>query len=112
MPYIEVTANTPIPEEKREIIKSRLGKDISFLGKSEVWLMISFHDNSPMYFSGTDKPAAIVSVDLLGSARTDAYNKLTASVTETIVEQLSIPADRIFVKYSEYKHWGYNGANL
>ena len=112
MPYINIASNTPIGAEKREAIKARLGKDIGILGKSEMWLMVDFRENSPIYFNGTSGPAAIADVDLLGAAKADAYNKFTAAVTELIYKELDIPADRIYVKYAEYKHWGLNGANF
>jgi len=112
VPYIKITANTPIPADKRETVKTHLGKDIEILGKNEMWLMVDFCENSPLYFNGTNGPAAIASLDLLGTAKADAYNKFTAAVTDLLHRQLSIPPDRIFVKYGEYKHWGLNGENL
>lgn len=112
MPYIKTTANTPIPPEKREAIKAQLGQDSSIIGKSESWLMVDFCENSPLYFKGTDEPAAIVSVDLYGAAGKDAYGAMTSAVTKLLNTQLSIPADRIFVKYTEYGAWGWNGSNF
>ena len=112
MPYVKITSNTPIPAEKRDALKARLGKDIEILGKNEMWLMVDFCENSPLYFNGTNAPAAIASVDLFGSAGADAYNKFTAAVTDQIYKQLKIPPDRIFIKYAEYKHWGVNGENF
>ncbi|MDL2237914.1 hypothetical protein LJC56_08830 [Christensenellaceae bacterium OttesenSCG-928-K19] len=112
MPYIKTTTNTPIPAEKREAIKSQLGTDASIIGKSESWLMVDFEEQRPLYFKGTADPAALVSVDLYGSAGGDAYGKMTAAVSTLLQEQLGIPQDRIFVKYSEYSTWGYNGRNF
>jgi len=112
MPYVKITSNTPIPAEKREALKTRLGRDIEILGKNEMWLMVDFCENSPLYFNGTNAPAAIAGVDLLGAVRAEAYDKFTAAVTELIYKQLKVPPDRIFIKYSEYKHWGLNGENL
>lgn len=112
MPYIKTTVNVPIPADKREIIKSALGKDASIIGKSEGWLMVDFRENSPLYFKGSDDPAAMVSVDLYGAAGADAYRKMTSAVTRLLNTQLGIPADRIFVKYGEYSNWGWNGNNF
>lgn len=112
MPYIKTVVNTMMSEHKRELMKDRLGRDVAILGKSESWLMVDFHEDAHLFFKGTDDPAAIVSVDLYGSAGGDAYNKMTAAVTKMLYEELDIPADRVFVKYSEYKNWGYNGSNF
>ncbi len=112
MPYIKTTANVAIPWEVQEKIKTQLGKDAAIIGKTESWLMVEFRENAPLYFKGTNEPAAIVSVDLFGSAGAGAYGNMTAVITDMLAEQLGVPADRVFVKYSEYSHWGYNGRNF
>lgn len=112
MPYIKVTANCPIPLEKREAIKSQIGVDVQILSKTEDWLMVDFCENSPLYFKGTSQPAALVAIDLYGAATPDAYERFTAALCAMLARQLAIAPDRMFLKYSEYKHWGWNGHNL
>ena len=49
MPYIETTASVAISGRKEQAIKERMGQAIELIpGKSEGWLMLSFHDNVPM----------------------------------------------------------------
>jgi phenylpyruvate tautomerase PptA (4-oxalocrotonate tautomerase family) len=112
MPYINITTNTPIPAEKREAIISQLGRDMSLIGKDEAWLMSDFRENSVMYFDGSDKPAAMVSLDLVGAAAAKQYDRFTAAVTKQLFEQLGIPTERVYVKYGEYARWGVNGINV
>jgi hypothetical protein len=112
MPYIKTTANVAIPREVREKIKTQLGRDAAIIGKTESWLMVEFRENAPLYFKGTNEPSAMVSVDLFGAAGAGAYDKMTAAITGMLAEELGVPADRVFVKYSEYRHWGYNGRNF
>lgn len=112
MPHIKITSNTPIPREKQAAIKAQLGQDASIIGKTESWLMVELCESVPLFFKGSDAPAAIASVDLYGAAGADKYGKMTAAITKLLSGQLDIPADRIFVKYSEYKHWGWNGSNF
>lgn len=112
MPFIQTVTNVPIPKDRMEAIKTQLGKDVSLIGKSESWLMVHFVENSPLYFKGTGDPAAIVSVDLYGKAADSAYAKFTASITTLLENELNIQANRIFVKYQPYEHWGYNGSNF
>lgn len=112
MPHIKITTNTPIPREKQETIKTQLGNDAAIIGKTESWLMVELCENAPLFFKGTDAPAAIASVDLYGAASGDKYGKMTAAITKLIGEQLNVPADRVFVKYSEYRNWGWNGSNF
>ena len=40
MPCIETKVNVKIPKEKEESIKSKFGKAIEIIGKSESWLMV------------------------------------------------------------------------
>lgn len=114
MPYISTKTTVSINEEKREAIKKKLGKAIELIpGKSESWLMVSFDDNSIMYFKGSNqKPLAFVEVKLFGKASSDVYRKLTKVITEILNEELGILPDCIYVKYEEVANWGWNGNNF
>lgn len=114
MPYISTKTTVTISPEKREIIKMKLGKAIELIpGKSENWLMLSFEDNSFMYFKGSnEKPLAFIDVKIFGEASKDSYSKLTKAITEIIHEELSIQPDFIYVKYETVSTWGWNGNNF
>jgi phenylpyruvate tautomerase PptA (4-oxalocrotonate tautomerase family) len=113
MPCIQTTVNVKITPAQEEAVKCRLGQAITLLpGKSEQWLMLTFRGDARVYFQGNDAPAAYVEVALFGRAPDAAYEKLTAAVTTILEEELKIPASRIYVKYEETSHWGYQGANL
>jgi hypothetical protein len=113
MPYISTKTSVPVSDEKREAIKKSFGKAIEiFPGKSERWLMLSFEDNAKMYFAGSDSGAAFVEVKLLGRASGAAFDKMTAEICNILSKELSVPQDRIYVKYEECEHWGWNGGNF
>jgi Uncharacterized protein, 4-oxalocrotonate tautomerase homolog len=114
MPYISTKTTAAVSPEKREIMKKKLGKAIELIpGKSESWLMLSFEDNSIMYFKGSDaKPLAFVEVKIFGKASSDAYRKLTNAITDILNEELGIAPDCIYVKYEEVANWGWNGSNF
>lgn len=114
MPYISTKTNIAISKEKEVIIKEKLGKAIGIIpGKSETWLMLSFEENSSLYFQGkNDTPIAFVEVKLFGKADNDSYNKLTSEITSILKEELAIEPGKIYVKYEEVSHWGYNGHNF
>ncbi len=114
MPCIQTKVNVPISKEKEEIIKSKFGKAIELIpGKSENWLMLSFEDNCSMYFKGAGTEGiAFVEVKLFGKASGDAYNQLTAAITEILNRELGISSSQIYVKYEEAAHWGWNGSNF
>jgi phenylpyruvate tautomerase PptA (4-oxalocrotonate tautomerase family) len=114
MPCIQTKVSVKISKEKEQIIKSRLGKAIELIpGKSEEWLMLSFEDECHLYFKGNNPHGiAFVEVKLFGKASNEAYNKLTAAITDILNQELGINPSQIYVKYEEIAHWGWNGSNF
>ena len=113
MPFINVKTNVPAPQDKKESIKSALGKAITAIpGKSEGWLMVGMEAEYDLWFKGSDDPAAMVEVSVYGGASASAYSNLTAKVTDILNSELGISPDRIYVKYFETSNWGWNGSNF
>lgn len=113
MPYIETKLSTPLTKEKETVLKNALGKLIeNFPGKTESWLMLNFADNCRMYFKGSDEPCAMVTISIFGKGSASAYDKMTADVCELMAKETGISPSRIYVKYEEVSHWGWNGTNF
>jgi phenylpyruvate tautomerase PptA (4-oxalocrotonate tautomerase family) len=113
MPFINAKTNQNITPETEQKLKTELGRAIECLkGKSETWLMLCFEPNQKMWFQGTDAPAAMVQVDIFGKASDQEYNALTKEICRLFNSELQIPQNRIYVKYSENAHWGWNGGNF
>lgn len=112
MPLITAKASTAIGKEKEIAIKTKLGKAIELIGKSESWLMIDFQENCRLYFKGEDTPSAMIEVDLFGKATESGYDALTKAITDIVSDELGISPQRIYVKYNEINHWGYSGFNF
>lgn len=115
MPCIVCNVNIKIPENKKESIKTRLGKAIELIpGKSEKWLMIIFNDECKMYFQGVDNfTMAFVEIKMLIKKDVnDSYYSLASNITETINEELNIDPNHIYIKFDETSFWGFNGKIL
>lgn len=114
VPYIGTRTTVSISAEKEEIIKKRLGEAIAAIpGKSEKWLMCEFADNCRLWFAGDNsKPTAYVNVKIFGGADSHACEKLTGIICDILGEELSVPSDRVYVTYSAFDDWGWNGANF
>lgn len=111
MPYISTKTNVAIKNET--VLKEKLGKAISLIpGKSEAWLMLNFEDNCRLYFKGSDSPAVFSEVKIFGKATDKDYDALTAEITKILSEELNVSPDRIYIKYEEVDHWGWNGGNF
>lgn len=114
MPCIKTTVTKKIDENQKNSLIKKYGQAIAlFPGKSETWLMLAFHDETPMAFQGnSDSDFAFVEVSLLGSASDDAYDRMTQALTQIVNEELGIAPSCIYIKYEECEHWGWNGGNF
>ncbi len=113
MPLIHVKTNQTVTKPTAEAIKTACGSAITLLsGKTEAWLMVEVEGERMLYFKGSDAPCALASVDIFGQASHADYDKLTAELTGVLAERLSVPADRVYIKYQETDHWGWNGTNF
>ncbi|BDR53605.1 hypothetical protein KIM372_15120 [Bombiscardovia nodaiensis] len=115
MPVIHTHVSTSLSQEQREHIKAAYGKAIAAVpGKSETWLMCPFESDMPIYFAGDDsKPAAYVEVNVFGSnVPRSAWEQLTQSIMQTLDQELGIPGDRIYIRYTATTDWGWNGSNF
>lgn len=113
MPFINVKTNVKTAAESEQSIKAKLGKAITAIpGKSEGWLMVGIEPEYKLWFKGDSAPAAMVEVSVFGKPSSAAMSDLTGRITDILGEELSIPADRIYVKYECTPDWGWNGSNF
>ncbi|MEE0859797.1 MAG: phenylpyruvate tautomerase MIF-related protein [Acutalibacteraceae bacterium] len=113
MPYINTTTNIKITKEKELSIKAKYAQAVSIIGKSETYLMLGFNDECSMYFAGNgDEPIAFVEVKFFGKSTSDKLDKLTGEICNIVSEELNISPSKIYVKYEEVQHWGWNGHNF
>ena len=113
MPFIDSKITVSVSQEKREAMKSELGKAVSILGKPESFLMVGFEDNYDLYMGGKKlEKGAYVAVRLFGNASGSAYEKMTAKICELYEKELGIPQDAIYVTYHGVNDWGWNGRNF
>lgn len=114
MPYINLKTTTKVTPEKCEALKSAFGKAIEcFPGKTENWLMVGIEDGAKLWFRGDNsEDSAIVDVDLLGSVSKDGSVAMTKELCDILSAELGISPDRIYVKYTGYNDWGWNGQNF
>ena len=112
MPFINTNTNVEISKEKEIALKAKLGKAIEVFNKSESWLMISFDDKCSMYFKGEETPMAFVDVSIFGQPTNEQCEKMTKEVCKIFEDELSIPADKLYVKYNGSTQWGWNNMNF
>lgn len=113
MPFIDSKFTVAVSEDKKDTIKSELGKLVSYLNKPESFLMVGIEDNYTLYMGGNRlEKGAFVSVSLYGKASPQVYDQMTAEICKLYERELGIPADKIYVSYQGISDWGWNGRNF
>ena len=113
MPFINSKITVKVSDEKKDVIKAKLGEAVQLIGKPESFLMVGFEDEYCLYFAGEKlEKGAFVSVDLYGSASSSACSGMTAKICQIYQEELGIPGNHIYVEYRSTKDWGWNGSNF
>ena len=113
MPCIDSKITVQVSQDKRETLKSELGKAVAILSKPESFLMVGFEDNYDLYMGGKKlEKGAYVAVSLFGNASKAAYEKMTAAICELYEKELGIPGDAVYVTYHGINDWGWNGRNF
>ena len=112
MPYIKIRTNKKVDDSLASIIKSKLGTDISILGKSEDWLMVDIEESNNLFFRGEKGDIAYIEVKLFGRCDASHYNNMTKEITNNINTNLGINPNNIYVSYFETTNWGWNGNNF
>lgn len=113
MPYIDSKITLKISDEKKESIKSALGKAISALNKSETYLMVGICDGYDLWMAGNKLDKGVyVEVSLLGNATSEQYNTLTGIICDIFEKELDIPGNAVYVTYHPISDWGWNGSNF
>lgn len=113
MPFIDVKLSEKISEEKKERVKSELGKAISLLRKPESYLMVGIIDEYSLYFAGKKlERGAYVSVSLFGQPVASDTEKMTSQICKILYEVLSIDGGNVYVTYHGVENWGWSGSNF
>ncbi len=74
--------------------------------------MISFKDKCAMYFKGEEAPMAFVDISVFGKSTDAQCTEMTKEICRIFEEELSIPADKLYVKYNGSTQWGWNNMNF
>lgn len=113
MPFIDCKFSQKLTEEKKEKIKSELGKAVTILNKPESYLMVGITDGCDLYF-GEKKlfNGAYLSVSLFGAAQPSACEKMTERLCSVLESELEISGTHVYITYHGVDNWGWNGGNF
>lgn len=114
MPYLKFNTNLEIPAAKAASIarefSSLLVRETS---KPERYVMVEVAAGKAMIFGGNDQPLAYLECKSIGMTSLQV-KALAASLPDLLHRQLSIPADRVYIEFSNCSAecWGWNGSTF
>ncbi len=111
MPYISVNVTGELTDTQKDEIKRGLGDRIAVIpGKSEKALMIDISDRHTIYMAG-EKLAhtAYLDVKIYGHTDLEAKRAFTEAAFAVVSQATGIPADGMYLNFSEYDNWGTRG---
>ncbi len=114
MPYINAKVGKKLTEEAIIELKSALGKAITAIpGKTETYLMVCIEDDQKIWLAGDNtSPKVFYDVRILGKAQSEDYSRMTDELCRITKDLLGIEGSDVYVTYSEYSEWGWNGKNF
>lgn len=113
MPFIDCKITKKLTDEQKENLKSRLGKAITNMHKTESYLMVGICDGYNLYFGGKKLSAgAFVDIRAFGQVSPSDCDKMTAAVCTILSEAAGVQPAQTYVTYEGYSNWGWNGSNF
>jgi len=70
--------------------------------------------SAAMLMSGAAGPAAFVDLRSIGGLSGEVNRRLAEKITQVLNEALGVPADRVFLNFTDVKsaNWGWNGGTF
>lgn len=114
MPCIKTITSVTVSDSQKKDLQNRFGEAIEiFPGKTERWLMVITEGDKDIALAGDAvTPAAWVELSLVGKSDRAHFERMTAAICDILQDVLGIAPDRVYVKYEEVTHWGWNGGNF
>ncbi|HEY8345179.1 MAG TPA: phenylpyruvate tautomerase MIF-related protein [Bacillota bacterium] len=113
MPYVDYALAGAVSATQAEQVKAETARILSqYAGKPEQWLYIRVTPNQSLFFQGEPvSEGAIAEVKLIGSLSQQQKQEITAALGQLLQKELSIPAEKTYVIFTEVKgeNWGWNG---
>ncbi len=108
MPYLNLITNKKITKEQEKTFIEVLGKGLETeMDKKEEFLFIKITDDCTLYRAGTtDEPCAMITIEFSGLITNEGAAKYNEVINEVVIKELNVPKNRIFVSFTECRHWG------
>eukprot|EP00850_Spirogloea_muscicola_P018822 SM000176S03153 [mRNA] locus=s176:202932:204254:- [translate_table: standard] len=104
MPTLNIQTNVPADGVVTSDILKDGSKAVSkIIGKPESYVMVSLKAGVPMSFGGSEEPTAYGEVVSIGGLDAETNKKLSAAVCDILQSKLSVPPNRVYIKFYDVK---------
>jgi phenylpyruvate tautomerase len=114
MPFVSIESNCHIDQHQTQQLLESLSSTVAdALGKPQRYVMVSYRYNPHMLFAGSDKPLAYLELKSIGLPASRC-SELSALICRETSEMLHLPAERIYIEFSDAERhmWGWNGSTF
>lgn len=114
MPYLNLQTNVTLINDQSSQLTEKLSQLlVETTGKPERYVMVSVEENKNMRFGGSSMPLAYLECKSIGLTPAQA-KKISSEVAKQLFSELQIPADRIYIEFSDCapEFWGWNGSTF
>jgi phenylpyruvate tautomerase len=111
MPLLKLETNAPLSDDTRKTLLAALSKIVGeTIGKPEQYVMVAVNPVAAL-MSGKPGEAAFVDIRSIGGLGGEVNRLLAQKVCKLLNDSLGIPADRIYLNFTDVKgaNWGWNG---
>ena len=110
MPYIHITTNTALCEEKKAALLEQIAPLIPILpGKNRGNAMVQLDGGHFMAMGDPALACAFCEIRLYKQSPAPAKEKFAAALTELLAKELGVAPDHVYLNYMEMDHWGLSG---
>eukprot|EP00048_Salpingoeca_helianthica_P015096 m.225038 g.225038 ORF g.225038 m.225038 type:complete len:146 (+) comp16602_c0_seq1:148-585(+) len=110
MPLLRILFNIPRPAAVEPLTKKLSALTAELLGKPEAVVMVVLQFDQVITLGGAAGPAALIQINSIGKISPEENLKYTKGFISVLGSDLHVPADRIFLNFTdmEASNWGWN----
>lgn len=111
MPFVIASVNTPMSDDQKIEIKTRIGKAIEHLpGMNETNLLLGLEEKKDFYLRGDgQQKIAYIRADVFGNEGHVGFSGFGAAMTAVFCEVLGIPPENIYIRFGDIQAWSVGG---
>lgn len=104
MPNLSISCSKSFPNEesKLQFLQILSQQVCQAMGKSELYMMVNYHDSSSICFAGdATTPAAFCQFFNMGELPAEKKTAACSKICEVLEKELQVPSNRIYVVFQE-----------